>query len=165
MIDKNKQKLIIIIIVIVAIFPLAYIWHTPQNSFSEGSYSGSGQNCYYKTEQIHRSEVIVNSLFNVDAGSYGYKTFIVEREWMNAKLKIDVKVYEGKDIDIIVLKDKKIIWESGKVGPQFSTTINLPGEGSYEIQFDNSYSIITSKTVEAKVTLEYIENEQVKVCS
>ncbi len=85
-------------------------------------------------------------------------------QFLPGYLEINVKIYQGRDVDIILLKENTKIWESVKVGLAYHTTIKLPGVGSYEIRIDNSYSVITSKNVEAKVVLHYSQEKVFETC-
>ena len=165
----SSNKVIVgVVVAILVIFsiPLLWLiglWGSPL--VEEGVKENSNrENCYYQTKYYDRQKTIINYHFIVEAGEYAYKTFIVESEWENPRLEITIRVYEGKDVKIILLKDGKVYWESGKVGPYYHDVISLPGTGAYEIRIDNSYSIITDKNVEAEIILHYREVQLVEVC-
>ncbi|MCE4607306.1 MAG: hypothetical protein F7B59_08290 [Desulfurococcales archaeon] len=160
--DKRTTWGVVALIVFLVAVGVGYVY---MNSGSSGGSSGSGSHCYTRTQYVPEEKPIINSQFIVEARNYRYQTFIVQDNWFNPSLEINIKIYQGSDIKLILLKDNKIIWQSGKVGPAYTTTINLPGTGSYEIRIDNTYSIITNKNVEARVVLHYELAQPVETCS
>ena len=167
--DRQSRNIILGIVALVALFGSFaigyYMFSGSGGGSGSPSYSGgSSGGCSTHTQYVPAEKTIINSQFMVDPGTYRYKTFIVQDNWLNPSLEINIKIYQGRDVDIILLKDNTEIWESGKVGPAYYTTIKLPGVGSYEIRIDNSYSVITSKNVEAKVVLHYTQEKIFETC-
>ena len=105
---------------------------------------------------VGREQVIISdaSAFEVEARNYRYKQFIVESDWRNPRLCYEVTVMQGKDVDIVVLKEGREIFKRRITGYE-RNTVSLPGPGPYEVRLSNEFSWITDKVVRAKVVLQY----------
>ncbi len=163
-----RKAVVAVIVVLAAVSLGVAAWLSGLWGGFPGGSSGAGssgpQSCHYEARYYDREKPIIDYQFIVKPGEYVYKTFIVESDWVEPRLDITVRVYEGNDVALVLLKDGKVYWETGKVGPFYHTTLTLPGKGSYEIRIDNSYSLFTSKNVEAKIVLHYKETQVVEVC-
>ena len=109
-----------------------------------------------KTVTLPHSKVIIDSRFTVAPLHYKYTDFYVPSEARTAYLEVIIKVYSGNDINFEIYHGSSKIF-GVRVNGGYSNTINLPGPGSYELRFDNSYSILTSKDVRARVILHWSE--------
>ena len=109
-----------------------------------------------KSVTVPHTEVLLDDRFTVGPLNYKYKRFSVPAEARTVYLDVSISVYSGNDIDFEVYRGSSKVFEV-RVNGGFSDTINLPGPGSYELRFDNSYSILTPKDVEARVVLHWSE--------
>ena len=110
-----------------------------------------------KTVAVPVEDSILDSKFTVDPGHTRYKRFEVPPGAQSPELYIVIEVYSGgnKDINLVVSNAAGQELYSERIAGYAERTIPLPGPGTYEIQFDNSFSIFTSKYLYAKATLQY----------
>ena len=110
-----------------------------------------------KTAVVPVEDYLLDSKFTIDPGYTRYKRFEVPPGAQNPELYIVIDVYRGgnKDINLVVSNAAGQELYSEKIAGYAERTIPLPGPGTYEIQFDNSFSIFTSKYLYAKAILQY----------
>jgi len=122
---------------------------------------------WFATSNQQYSETIVNGELSVNPGYYEYYSFEVPSDATNPQLTISFTASggSGNDIYVYVMDSTDFInWQnghsaytiynSGKVTTA-STTVYLPGPGTYYIVFDNTFSWISTKTVSANIVLQY----------
>ena len=118
-----------------------------------------------KTVTLPHTETLFNRRVTIDPFEYYYSRFTVPNQAKSAYLDVEITVYSGKDVDFEVYYQGSK-WIEKRVVGSYYDTIQLPGPGSYEVRLDNSFSIITSKDVGAKITLRWsevrVERQQVE---
>jgi len=116
---------------------------------------------------MFNSVTIANETLSVRPGGYVYYTVEVPSYAINPQLTISFTASGGSGNDIYVLvmdstdfinwqngHSAYTIYNSGKVTAA-STTVYLPGPGTYYIVFDNTFSWISTKTVSVNIVLQY----------
>lgn len=118
-----------------------------------------------KTVTLPHTEIIFDDRLYIEPFEYYYSQFSIPSSAKSAYLDVEIIVYSGKDVDFEVYYQGSKYIEKRVVGSYYDT-IKLPGPGPYEVRLDNSFSVITSKDVGAKVTLRWsevkIERQQVE---
>ena len=102
------------------------------------------------------TRVVLDDRFTVGPLEYSYVTFTVPEAARSAFLDVELTVYRGNDIDLEIYRWESKVYER-RVSGGFTGTITLIGPGSYEVRFDNTYSILTSKDVGARLVLRWSE--------
>ena len=110
-----------------------------------------------KTVTIPVEDPILDTKLAVDPGHVRYTRFEVPAGAQEPELHVVVEVYEGgnRDIDLVVANAAGQKLYSERITGYAERTIPLPGPGTYKIQFDNSFSLLTTKYLYAKATLLY----------
>jgi hypothetical protein len=120
-----------------------------------------------ETVQQTRTATITNAAITVQANGYSYYRFTVPVGATNATVQghFNATGGSGNDIEVFVLSEDgfenwrnhhatQTHYNSGKV-TQSAITATLPGEGTYYLVFNNNFSLLTPKAIEANVTLRY----------
>lgn len=106
---------------------------------------------------------IVNTAFTVKAGDARYWEFRVGSKGGNVVGRFRAEGGGGNDIKCLILdSDSFENWRNGHTVRTYYTSgkitvanINVSlGEGNYFLVFDNTYSVLTSKAVTAKVEMK-----------
>lgn len=110
---------------------------------------------------VPREQVLLNEVVSVQAHTERHYSFTLNR---GALLRGDFRAFGGTGNDIIVLvmnADSYVNWSNGhKVNPLYDSgqvtvgniSVNL-SPGTYYVVFDNSFSVVTNKSVEAHLKL------------
>ena len=113
-----------------------------------------------KTITVPKEQLVLDTTLEVPPLKYVYKRFNVPPGAKEPKLYITINVLKGgkRDIELKVLNAAGQELYSEKLAGYAERTVKLPGPGTYEIRFDNGFSVVTKKTVDARVTLSYKES-------
>jgi hypothetical protein len=115
----------------------------------------------------YRSQTILhNDASTIPAGSYSYlEVDIAQASLLLVKLQIDFTVTAGGDIDFYVFDEYNYnMWKSGHASSpivyksrvtSYKGDVHLPN-GKYYLVWDNSYSIITPKTLRQNVDITWL---------
>jgi len=117
---------------------------------------------------MFNSVTIANETLSVRPGGYVYYTVEVPSYAINPAFSISFTASggTGNDIRVYVIQGTAefvewqhgfsvpVIYNSGQVTAA-STTVYLPGPGTYYIVFDNTFSWISTKTVSVNIVLQY----------
>lgn len=113
------------------------------------------------------TQVITNSATTVRAVGYAYYKFVVPPGATNVSIegRFTATGGTGNDIEVFILSADAFVnfqnghgtstyYNSGKL-TQASINAVLPGAGTYYLVFNNGFSLITPKAVQATVTLHF----------
>ncbi len=116
--------------------------------------------CIFKTEEKdgHHVKTIVDGTVNVEPLHLTYYSFEIEDDYEDVYLFGFFEAWGGSNNDIIVkvveIPGLKTIYDSGKVHAD-SFSLHLCDPGKYRIEYDNSFSLFSNKTVRTRVIFEY----------
>jgi len=110
---------------------------------------------------------ITNTSFTIKNLTYSYFQFTVPADSTNVSVTghFSATGGSGNDVEVYLLgADDFVNWQNGHEAKTFynsgrltqsTITAGLPGEGSYYLIFDNRFSLISPKAVQANATLNY----------
>ncbi len=134
------------------------------------AFSGSAPSAAQESPLQQHSQSTGNMAFPVDArGAYNYK-FTVPAGALNATLKghFVADGGSGKDIDVVIVsEDEYVNWQNGhptkalyNSGKVTQDTISIalpavPAAATYYVVFNNKFSLLTPKAVQANLDLNF----------
>ncbi|MGC8622315.1 MAG: emp24/gp25L/p24 family protein [Caldisphaera sp.] len=153
---------IVIIVVLIVGISAAMIAGSNDNSGYNSGATSSGPTYVTQTVTIFSGSAAVNP------GSYYAISFSVPSNAINVQLSgsLTASGGSGNDVRVYVMDSTNYInWQNGHSASAYYTTgqetafninVGLPdGAGTYYVVFDNTFSIISSKTVTGTITLTY----------
>jgi hypothetical protein len=111
----------------------------------------------------------INSAFTVRAAGYDFQKLTVPADSQSVSIdgRFTATGGRGNDIEVYILNEDSFVnfqnghqspafYNSGKV-TQANIAANLPGGGTYYVVWNNGFSLLTPKAVQATVTLHYTD--------
>jgi hypothetical protein len=161
---RNVAIIIVVALVVIGIVVVAQ--GIGSNSTGSKNQSSTNQNNTYVPTQHNIS--LVSGSVAVNAGSYVYYQFSVPGDATNAAVtgSFTAAGGSGNDIIVYVMTNTDFTnWQNGhssntyyNSGQETTENINagIPAGQSYVIVFDNQFSTLSSKTVDAQISLTYV---------
>jgi hypothetical protein len=156
-----------IVWVLVAIFlGLAILWAWfPKDTSTNGS--ASRVPAISQRVQLPHTDIITDTAITVRANAYVYYRFLVPPGATNISVDghFTATGGMGNDVEVLILSEDSFVnfqnrhsartyYYSGKV-TQSSINAVLPRGGNYYLIFNNNFSLLTPKAVQANATLHY----------
>lgn len=105
------------------------------------------------SDSERQEQFIFNGQVSVGPGRQHQISFATRTNFRNGRIagSVQARGGSGNDIRVMVVKDRKVVFDSGqKRSVVVSVDISEPGQ--YTLVFDNSFSLLSSKTVAGRIS-------------